>query len=329
MVKTRIVRTKKRKKKKKLRKFLLLVLLTIIGVGGYWGYDVISSSRLASDKIYEQYLPDHRDEDVKISKEPFSILLAGIENQDGGEGRADVLMLITINPKTKQIFMLSIPRDSRVYVPEKGYNTKINHTYGYKGGIRSTISITEDLMDVPIDYYVTTNFDGFEDIVDSLGGIEVNVPFTFTGVLTGSHKFKTFNKGPMELNGNEALAYVRMRKNDPNNDKGRNERQKQVIKAIISKGTSFSSLVKVDDVMNDLGENVKTNIRPSKMLQFARLYKKIEGGQIQDLNLEGENQTINGAAYFIPYESSIEESSKIMKRSLRGEKVDINSEASE
>ncbi|MDQ0218430.1 LCP family protein [Peribacillus cavernae] len=265
---------------------------------------------------------------MKISKEPFSILLAGIENQDGSKGRADVLLLITVNPKTEQVFMMSIPRDSRVYVPEKGYNTKINHTYGYEGGIESTIPIVEEMMDVPVDYFVTTNFEGFEDIVDTLGGVKVDVPFTFRGQLTGSHRYKTFNKGPMELNGNEALAFVRMRKSDPKGDAGRNERQQQVIKAIIDKGTSFGSITKVDDLMDDLGENVKTNIRPSKVVNFVRLYSKLKNTEVQNIQIEGTNETINGASYFIPDEESIQQNGDIMKQALRGEKVDLNSENS-
>lgn len=321
MAKTRLKRTKK--KKRKLKFFLLTLLLIIIGATGYLAYDILNSSKKASDKIYQAYTPSHRNQDIRISKEPFSVLLAGIENQGGGAGRADVLMLATVNPKTEQVFMLSIPRDSRVYVPEKGNKTKITHTYGYKGGIETTISVTEELLDVPIDYFVTTNFEGFQDIVDTLGGITVDVPFTFREVLTGSGKYKMFYKGPMELNGNEALAYVRMRKRDPKGDLGRNERQQQVIKAIIDKGTSFSSIIKIDDVMGDLGENVKTNIQPSKMLEFVRLYRKIKGGQIENLKLEGSNRTINGTSYFIPSESSIEENSKIMRRALNGEKVDI------
>ncbi|PLT35718.1 LCP family protein [Bacillus sp. V5-8f] len=319
---TRLKRTKKKKNNWKL--FFLTLLLFILGGTGYWAYDILTSSQEASKKIYEAYEPSHRDEDIRISKEPFSVLLAGIDNQ-GGARRADMLMLVTVNPKTEQVFMLSIPRDSRVYVPEKGYKTKINHTYGYKGGIKSTIEVTEELLDVPIDYFVTTNFQGFRDIVDTLGGITVDVPFTFREVMTGG-KYKTFYKGPMELNGNEALAYVRMRKKDPKGDLGRNERQQQVIKEIIGKSTSFGSIIKIDDVMNDLGENVKTNIRPSRMLEFVRLYQNIKDGQIENLKLEGNSRTIRGVSYYIPSETSIEDNATMMKRSLSGEKIDIEQE---
>ncbi|MDA6131333.1 LCP family protein, partial [Escherichia coli] len=82
------------------------------------------------------------------------------------------------------------------------------HSYS-NGGIESTITTVNELLDIPIDYYITTNFDGFEDIVDTLGGIDVDVPFTFKAQLTDSLKWKTFREGNMELNGNEALAYVR------------------------------------------------------------------------------------------------------------------------
>jgi anionic cell wall polymer biosynthesis LytR-Cps2A-Psr (LCP) family protein len=78
--------------------------------------------------------------------------------------------------------------------------------------------------------------------------------------------------------------------------------------------------------MDDLGENVKTNIRPSKVVDFVRLYSKIKNTEVQNIQLEGTNDTINGAAYFIPDEESIENNSDIMNRVLRGEKVDIQAE---
>ncbi|MBY0123485.1 LCP family protein [Bacillus sp. S/N-304-OC-R1] len=309
---------RKGKKKRIWRNTVLFFLLLIIGGGSYFVFNLFYQAKLASDNIYQEIdrdkIKNHRTEDVKITKDAFNILLLGIDEQGGGK-RSDVLMLVTVNPQTEEVSMLSIPRDTRTMVPSAGFKTKITESYSY-GGVESTIDTINQLLDVPIDYYITTNFEGFEDIVNTLGGVQVNVPFTFKAQLTGSLKWKTFYEGKMDLNGNEALAYVRMRKKDPQGDKGRNERQKEVIKAIIDKGTSFGSITKIDDILGDLGENVKTNIPPSKFASFVKLYSKLKNTEIQNLALKGYDQTINGIYYYIPEDESIKEISTILNNSL-------------
>ncbi|MBP2241967.1 LCP family protein required for cell wall assembly [Cytobacillus eiseniae] len=318
------LRSQRRKSKKKRfwRSFILLVLLLLVGGGSYFAFDIAYHAKNASDNIYQEIdrekVENHRTEEVKITKEPFNILLLGIEEQGGGQ-RSDVLLLVTVNPVTEEISMLSIPRDTRIMVPAANRKTKITESFSY-GGVESTIETIDELLDVPIDYYITTNFEGFEDIVDTLGGVEVDVPFTFKSQLTGSLKWKTFTEGPMELNGNEALAYVRMRKKDPEGDKGRNERQREVIKAIIDKGASVSTIPKINDILGDLGENVKTNIPPSELINFVKLYTKIKNSEIQNLTLEGKDQYINGGSYFIADEDSIEELSTFLNDSLTNTK---------
>ncbi|MEH7504219.1 LCP family protein [Neobacillus drentensis] len=312
---------KKRTKFRFSRFIALLFVLIIIGGLSYYAYDVFYSAKNTSNKIYQKLdiskLKNSRQEEkIKITKDPFTILLVGVENQDGGNGRSDVLMLFTVNPKTKQIDELSIPRDTRTFVPAADKRTKITHSYSY-GGIEATIGAVNELFDIPIDYYITTNFQGFEDIVDTLGGVKVDVPFTFKAQLTKSLKWKTYHQGEMKLNGNEALAYVRMRKSDPRGDFGRNERQKQVIKAVIDKGTSFSSITKIDNVLDNLGDNVKTNIPPSKMVSFIKLYASLKGTEINNLKLKGQDDYINDVYYYIPDQNSIDILNQTLKENLK------------
>ncbi|WP_409272320.1 LCP family protein [Neobacillus sp. SCS-31] len=309
----------KRKKKRKMRVFRIIALLMaslVIGTVSFFAYEIFYSTQKASKKIYHQLEADKKTPDVQVTKDPFTVLLVGLETQGGGE-RSDVLMLATVNPRTEKIYMLSIPRDTRLYIDEVGYKTKITHSYG-NGGIETTIKAVQSLLDVPIDYYISTNFDGFEDVVDTLNGVKVDVPFTFKAQLTGSLKWKTYYKGEMQLNGNEALAYVRMRKTDPNGDHGRNQRQQQVIKAIIDKGTSFTSITKIDNLIDDMGENVKTNIPPSKFASFVKLYSKLKNAPIENLKIEGTDKTINNGSYFIPDEDSLAELTTLLTQA-RGE----------
>jgi polyisoprenyl-teichoic acid--peptidoglycan teichoic acid transferase len=311
-------KTKKKKKKKKFR-ILFTLLFLLIGAGSIFAYNIYSETKKATGKIYEALdlskIKSYREEEIEIKKDPMTILLVGIEDQYHDIGRSDVIMLLTVNPVTEKVYVLSIPRDTRVYIPEAGHKDKITHSYSY-GGIESTISAVNELIDVPIDYYITTNFEGFEDIVDSLGGITVDVPFTFKAQLTGSLKNYTFHKGKMKLNGNQALAYVRMRKSDPKGDLGRNERQKQVIKAIIDKSASISSLPKLDDIIENLGDNVRTNIPPSDLFAFIHLYSKMKDANIENLHLEGYDDTINGVYYYIPDEQSVAEINETLQQAL-------------
>jgi len=314
----KVVRKRRRKKKKRLRRLALLVFLLLIGGIATFGYNIYSETKKASDKIYQALKPGDRTNHIKMRKDPFTVLLVGVEKQyDDEKGRSDVVMLLTVNPKTNKVYLLSIPRDTRVYIASEGRKDKITHSYSY-GGIQSTVEAVNELIDIPIDYYITTDFEGFEKVVDSLGGITVDVPFTFKAQLTGSLKWHTFHKGEQELNGNEALAYVRMRKSDPRGDFGRNERQKQVIRAIIDKSTSITSLTKLDDIIADLGDHVRTNIPPSDLLSFIYVYQKMKNADVENLHLEGYDETIDGVYYYIPDEQSVISLNETLQQALDG-----------
>lgn len=318
-------RTKRKmKKKRKILYTVLIVLMVMLSGVIVFATNLSLQTKNAVNKMYEPLESERtKDEDLtkkfdkaKAEDSAFTILIAGIDNQEKAKyGRSDVLMLATVNPKTQKVSMVSIPRDTRVYIPDLGYEDKINHSYAF-GGINYTVKTIEKLLDVPIDYYISTDFQGFEDIVDTVGGIDVDVPFTFTAQLTNSLKWKTYTKGPMYLNGNEALAYVRMRKKDPQGDMGRNTRQQQVIQEIINKATSLSNITKIDDMIKDVGNNVKTNIPASEYFGLIKMYQKIKSSPIEHLTIEGYDDTQKGIYYFIPKRDSIEEVKKQLKLNL-------------
>lgn len=321
MATSRHTKRKKKTRRKILYTVLVISMLLLSGVIVF-ATNLSLQTKNATANMYEPLERD-KEEDTKSKFESaiaedsaFTFLLAGIENQEGATyGRSDVIIVATINPKTEKISMVSIPRDSKVYIPDLGYEDKINHSYA-NGGINYTINAVEELLDLKIDYYVSTDFQGFEDIVDTVGGIEVDVPFTFKAQLTDSLKWKTFTEGTMDLNGNEALAYVRMRKTDPQGDMGRNLRQKDVIQEIINKGTSLSNITKIDDMIADVGNNVKTNIPTSQYLGLIKMYQNLKSSPIEQLQISGDDATIRGIYYFIPEEESIEEIQQQLKLNL-------------
>lgn len=319
-------RQKKRKTKTRRKILYTILIISMVLFSGVvvFATNLSLQTKNAINKIYEPLDKDinpkeeveNKIESAKAEDSAFTILLAGIENEEKAKyGRSDVLILATVNPKTEKISMVSVPRDSRVYIPDLGYQDKINHSYAF-GGINYTINTLEDILDIPIDYYVSTDFQGFEDIVDTVGGVDVEVPFTFSAQLTGSLKWKKYTEGPMFLNGNEALAYVRMRKKDPQGDAGRNIRQKQVIQEIINKATSISNIGNIDDMIKDVGNNVKTNIPSSEYFSLIKTYQNLKSSPIEQLQLEGYDTTIRGVSYFIIDEDSLEETKKQLQLNL-------------
>src|SRR5699024_7727031 len=95
------------------------------------------------------------------------------------EGRTEGMIIAKIKTDDKSVKLLSIPRDSYVYVPEVGYETKINHAHSF-GGPKATIDTVENLLGIPVDYYARINFSAFMDVVDAVDGVTVDVPYEFT-----------------------------------------------------------------------------------------------------------------------------------------------------
>ncbi|SFJ66569.1 LCP family glycopolymer transferase [Thermoflavimicrobium dichotomicum] len=275
-----------RKKAFRVLGVLLAILLVIII---YYGYVFYRTANQAYDPP-KQAKSDKRSQEVNFSKDPISILLLGIDQRPGDVGRADTIIYMTLNPKQEDIYMTNIPRDTLVYIP--GYHhDKINHSYAF-GGVDLTKKTVEQFLDLPIDGYVKVNMQGLKSIVDALGGVEVEVPFDF------SYHGSTFHKGKMHVNGKQALAFVQMRKEDPEGDTGRNKRQQEMIRAIIHKGTQFSSLTRLDDVMEQVGTHVRTDLSPWKVFTLQQQYRAITNQEIKSLSFHTIPITRHGIFYW-------------------------------
>ncbi|MBM7714965.1 LCP family protein required for cell wall assembly [Bacillus thermophilus] len=307
MEQTRLI--KKKKKRKKLKIFVFFIILLLVGAPLTYGGYLFFTIKNAAGKSYtelEREKSEYRIEDVKLGKDPVSILLIGVEDYlEDGPGRSDALLLVTLNPETKEVATLSIPRDTRTYIKTEGKKDKINHAYAF-GGVQATIQAVEDLFELPVDYYVETNIKGFQDIVNELGGITVDVPFDFKQVgMDGNMIY--FNQGEAKLNGREALAFVQMRKEDPRGDFGRQERQQIALRAIADKALSISSLAKIDNAIDAVSDSTKTNISLNELLGLRNFYNEIKNQEINILQLEGEDTRINDVYYFVPHTESINE----------------------
>jgi polyisoprenyl-teichoic acid--peptidoglycan teichoic acid transferase len=288
------------KKGKKWLKVTGIILLVLLIAGGAYGFTVYNSFRNAVDTMHEpvERKTEKREEPVElVEKEPFSVLMLGTDAKND-KGRTDTIIVLTVNPTNNSVKMLSIPRDTRTEIIGKGKEDKINHAHAF-GGVEMAMDTVENFLDIPIDYYMKVNMEGFKDIVNAVGGVTVtnNLDFTYDKV--------HFPVGEITLTGEEALPYVRMRKEDPNGDFGRNTRQRQVIQAVIKEGASISSLTNFSNIFKAIGDNVKTNLTFDQMVDIQKNYK-LAGNNIQQMEIKGKGTRINGIYYLqIPEEEKV------------------------
>jgi polyisoprenyl-teichoic acid--peptidoglycan teichoic acid transferase len=291
---------------KKWKIVLIIVGLLSVSIVGYLGYQFFAVKQTIS-KITEEGVIDAPEKEINV--EPFTILLLGIDQSEGDQGRSDTIILLSINPETKTTKMLSIPRDTRTEIIGRGTIEKINHAYAY-GGVKMTVDTVENFINVPIDYYATVNMESFISIVDTVGGIEVNNDMELK---TATHYFP---KGKVKLDGEDALVFSRIRYEDPRGDFGRQTRQRLVLEAIMAKAKNPKILLSINQVLDIAGESIRTNLTSSDITQFPKLYNKI-ASSIQQLQFtQGTDEKIDGYWYYITDETEVSEFSESLNANL-------------
>lgn len=322
--KTRSNRRKKRVLKKRI--FIIVPLLLVVLLGGSYLLHINSTAESAAneahddDTVYTNRKSDLRDVMPDPKFDNVSILMMGVDSGDGDkrdeddDARTDALMLATLNKNDKSIKMLSIPRDTYAYIPEVGYETKINHAHSF-GGPKGTIDTVEDLFGIPIDYYVRVNFNAFMDVVDAVDGIEVDVPYDLSEQ-DSSDKANAIQlkKGEQELNGEEALAFARTRKMDSDVERGK--RQQEVMKALLKKTLSVKSILKYDDVFDSIAKNMKTNMTYKEMKSFFGYLTKGTGIDIENLTIDGVDYQPGSVYYWQLDDRSLAKNVNIMEEHL-------------
>ncbi|WP_349346590.1 LytR family transcriptional regulator [Priestia megaterium] len=307
-------RRRKKRKPKKKRAFKIImgiILVLILGVGAY-AYSIWHSVEKTFTQTHEPLKRDvseKRSEKVSFSnQDPISILLLGVDQRAGDRGRSDSLILMTINPKDQSMKMVSIPRDTRTEIVGKGTTDKINHAYAF-GGVDMAVNTVESFLNIPVDYYVQVNMESFKDIVNAVGGVTVNNDLNF------NYEGYNFQKGQLTLNGDEALAYSRMRKEDPRGDFGRQMRQRQIIEGVIEEGASVQSLANYGTILDTIGTNVRTNLTFDDMKQIQSNYKEARHN-VEQLQVDGKGEMINGVYYYAVSDATRQKLSNTLKQHL-------------
>lgn len=244
-----------------------------------------------------------------------NLLLAGNSADDPGHGGAeltDSIMLVSINPKDKKAFMLSIPRDLYVNIPNNGY-AKINEAYqdgkndnfhepGYaEGGMGLLEKVVSEKFDLPIDYYALVDYAALKNAVDAVGGVTVDIQssdprglYDPSPDLTTQKPLVDLQNGKQKLNGQQALGLARARGNSysaygfPRSDFNRTEHQRQILLALKDKASSVSTLsnpVKLGNLADSFGEHVDTDLNPGETRRLYSIVKSIPNGEIKSAGL--------------------------------------------
>ncbi|MDN4620596.1 LCP family protein [Paenibacillus sp. PsM32] len=267
--------------KKILQKWKWIVsICLIVGVStvGYYTYSIYQFAHtisIADDTYHSPATDQEQATPVSIpkwdGKEPVHILLMGTDTRDAdSNGRSDSMMVATIDPVTKKAYLMSILRDTYVDIPGHG-SSRLNAAYSY-GGVELAKETVSNLLGIPIDYYVTIDFEGFKTLVDTIGGVEIDVEKDMNYTDGGDqHRYDIhLTKGLQHLDGTHALQYVRFR-HDATSDFTRTERQRKFLTALAAELQSSTSIVKLPSILSSIAPYLHTNLSLTDMIKLSSL----------------------------------------------------------
>ena len=264
--------------------------------------------------------------DVNVVLDSFNIYITGIDTYGdiSSVSRSDVNIVMTVNPKTKQVLLTSIPRDYYVELHgKKGSRDKLTHAGIY--GTDMSIGTIEDLLGIEINYYFKVNFTSFVDIINALGGIEAYSKYSFTSI--DGYKY---SEGYNKMNGEEALSFARERKAFSEGDRQRGADQQAVIEAVIKKMSNKSIISKYNSLLNSIEGKFQTNMSPEKIKSLVKMQlDDLASWNVTSISLDGSNGmgiTYSGGNQqlyvMIPNWDTVDEASSTIKAVLDGKKLD-------
>lgn len=283
------------KTRKIVLKVLSITLSVVVSVTAIYGGVVLGTVNNALDNLDsidpDSNMPSNSDKNMTIH--PFVVYLSGIDSRDVStikdKALSDVNMMIAINPKTKKVLMVNIPRD--YYVGLWGDPDKMDKlTHAGSHGVDCSIATVEAIFDIKTDYCVKVNFKSVVDIVEALDGITVQSEFNFSSSASLSGKTYTFKVGENKLTGDQALAFARERKSFQKGDIQRSIHQQVIIKSIFNKIISPAILnpSKLNGILKAITSNMKTNISASDIKALVRMQQNdMASWDIQTTYVEG------------------------------------------
>ena len=305
----------------------LLVFVVVWGVLGYisFSHGVAKANRRLPPGTRAQLAK----QDGSLFSSPTTILVMGT---DGGsergratDHRSDSLLLLHTDPSKHQLSYLSIPRDLRVDIP--GYGPAKVNAASQIGGPALTLETVHALTGLPIQHVMVVNFDGFKELIDALGGVEVNVPrpilsnkfdCPYPPATCARWKGWRFPKGPQHMDGLRALVYSRIRENQLNpadTDISRAGRQQQVADAVGAKVASFGTFLRLPFIGGSIAAPVATDLSAWQLAQLGWVRFRADSSQSLHCRLGGDPQTLGGQSFLIGSEDNVAVISMFLRRS--------------
>ena len=302
-------------KKKSLLKWVSIILFfAIVAVVAYSAY-IYCRTKNAVDDTYDNNNQVQIKKGEFNGKKKFAVLLMGTDTGalDRTEkiGNTDTIIIAVVNPQKERYTLMSVPRDTMAQMvgTKKFQIEKINAAYPLGGAAMSMASVSK-LVNIPIKYYALVNMKGIMRLIRYVGGIKIRPTLSFE---YGGYIFK---KGQLtHMGGGGALAYSRMRYDDPQGDYGRQKRQRQVITTLIKKAVALNTLTKLDSVLTSISGNVKTNLPFDALQQIAFNYRNSTKNVKNDY-LHGHNATIEGASYQVQSTQELQRVSDYLRLEL-------------
>ncbi len=245
---------------------------------------------------------EHADFALPFGLRRQNILFLGVDASENPNDlwtgtRTDTIILVNIDPKTKSVNALSIPRDSKVYLPKNNGVNKINAAHAI-GGVEMTKRTVEDTLGVHIDRYIMVHDDAVKAIVDAMDGVDIYVekPMHYNDYTAGLHI--NFAKGNQHLDGQKAVEYLRFR-HDALGDIGRTQRQQWLLRSILTQLKQPSTITKIPDIISVAKKYVKTDMSFYEMTQYAALAKNVDMDKVEIAMLPGGPNQKGYISYWI------------------------------
>ncbi|ABR46452.1 cell envelope-related transcriptional attenuator [Alkaliphilus metalliredigens QYMF] len=278
----------------------IVSILLIIGSVGFQKYQNIVDPHQAFEKNLQQEKDNREKEGMDENRNVVKILLLGVDSSEVREGRAmgyrsDAIMIASMDLDAKNVKLVSIPRDSYTDVPGNDNKDKINHAMAFGGGPRNkgnqyAVEAVEGLLDINIDYYLTMDLDAVKDIVDTIGGVTVDVERSMD---SGGIRIE---KGEQKLDGQQVLAYLSNR-NAPTGDFARIEQQQKFMKALFQQTKEKGKFSDVLPLYLKMQSKIFTNLEIDQMGALLLFLKSVQSENIELFTLRGEGMIIDGIYY--------------------------------
>ncbi|MGK7909180.1 MAG: LCP family protein [Synechococcus sp.] len=271
--------------------------LFVAAVGGAMFAFVLSKPLLPAEDLGEEEADVFRNDELRAAQldKSLNILVLGTDNPDPTNseltfsetlrGRSDTMLLVRVNHEQESINVLSIPRDTRVRIPESGI-TKVNVANAIGGPALAAEVVSELLGDVPIDRYVRLNTNGIAELIDVLGGVEIDVPSPMKYVDRTQALEIDLEPGVQRLSGEEAHHFLRFRQ-DELGDIGRVQRQQQMIRAVSEQALRPRTLLRLPDIVQTIRDNVDTNMTLDELLSLSQFAFKSRSDSLNLVMLPG------------------------------------------